>query len=386
MTHEPRAGAGLIEGLRSLERATSHWEGGGDMPAPPVRERLEDLATRLSRLLDRAPQVAEKPGVGGQHQKLIGNSAALQGILSTIARIAPRNSHVLITGESGTGKELAAREVHTASARREGRFVPVDCGSISDTLLESELFGHRKGAFTGAMNDRAGLIEDATGGTLFLDELANSSPSLQTRLLRVLQEGEIRRVGENRARQVDLRVIAATSGNLQTLVREQRFREDLYYRLNVVHLELPPLRRRTEDIPVLIEHSVTACSQRYSLPPKRFTAAALEVLLRYPWPGNVRELQNVIERSLLLATGSTIAPDGLPVGLLDALLRLDPSDETTDPQKNGEQRLIERLLLESDGDKSRAARLIGWHRAKLYRRLRAYRIPFDFGRSRARED
>ena len=384
MTHEPRAGARLLEGLRSLERATSHWEHDGDLPGP-IRERLEDLAARLSRLLARGRQVAETTEPVEPARQLVGNSSALQGILSTIARIAPRDSHVLITGESGTGKELVARAVHDASSRSSGCFVPVDCGSIADTLLESELFGHRKGAFTGALHDRAGLLEEASGGTLFLDELANSSPSLQTRLLRVLQEGEIRRVGENRSRRVDLRVIAATSGNLESLVRRARFREDLYYRLNVVHLALPTLRQRPEDIPMLIDHFVAACSRRYGLPPKRFTPAAVEVLLRYPWPGNVRELQNVIERSLLLATGDAIAPDGLPVGLLDALLDLSPSNSTDDPPKSGEHRLIERALLESNGDKSRAARLIGWHRTKLYRRLRAYRIPYDFGRERASE-
>ena len=315
---------------------------------------------------------------------MVGKSEPMQAVLATIRLIGPRESNILIEGESGTGKELVARAIHAASLRRQRGFVAVDCGSLSDTLLESELFGHRKGSFTGATGDRVGLLEEADGGTLFLDELANASPAFQARLLRVLQEGEVRRIGENRTRQIYLRVIGATSTNLQTLVSAGRFREDLYYRLNVISLNLPPVRKRQEDVPALLDYFLAHCCSRYDLPSKRFTQAALEILLRYRWPGNVREVENVVERAVLMAPSESIGPDSLPPQFLDALLQFEDKDTAAGPVKTGEQQMIERALLESNGNKSRAARLIGWHRTKLYRRLKSYRIPNDLGCDRDR--
>ena len=295
----------------------------------------------------------------------------MRSLLALLERIAPRDSHVLIEGESGTGKELVARALHRASPRSAAPFVAVDCGALPDTLLESELFGHRRGAFTGALADREGLVEAADGGTLFLDELANASPAFQTRLLRVLQEGEVRRVGENRPRRVDLRVVAATSGDLRRLIAAGRFRGDLYYRLNVMTIDLPPLRRRPEDIPPLVEHFLERACARHGLPRRGLSAAALEILCRYPWPGNVRELENVIERLVLLAPAAEIAASDLPGPLLDALLATPAAPPGDDAAKTGEQRMIEMALLASDGDRTRAARAIGWPRTKLYRRLLA---------------
>ncbi|MFQ5766603.1 MAG: sigma 54-interacting transcriptional regulator, partial [Acidobacteriota bacterium] len=238
-----------------------------------------------------------------------------------------------------------------------------------------------KGSFTGAALDRTGLMETADGGTLFLDEIANASLIFQTRLLRVLQEREIRRVGENHTRSVDFRVVAATSGRLSELMAAGRFREDLYYRLNVISIHVPSLRQRGEDIIPLADHFLVRSCTRHALPPRRFTRAATEILLRYSWPGNVRELENVVERSVLMAPGASIDASLLPAGLLDSLLDLERGAGTQDC-KTGEQRLIEKTLLQTGGDKSRAARLIGWHRTKLYRRLRRYGIPYDLGRER----
>ena len=359
-----------------IERRT----GDARPPSPAEAEVLVDAGRRLLALAARGRAVAEGTAA---RRGLIGESPALRALLALLERIAPRDSHVLIEGESGTGKELVARALHRASPRAPAPFVAVDCGALPDSLLESELFGHRRGAFTGALADRAGLIEAADGGTLFLDELANASPAFQTRLLRVLQEREVRRVGENRARGVDLRVVAATSGDLRHLIAAGRFRGDLYYRLNVITIDLPPLRHRREDVPPLVEHFLGRACGRHGLAPRRLSEAALEILCRYPWPGNVRELENVVERLVLLSIGTEIAAADLPGPLLDALL-VTPAEPAGDgASKSGEQRMIELALLASDGDRTRAARAIGWPRTKLYRRLQRYGIPSGFGRARA---
>jgi len=342
--------------------------------------RLQQVAGHLYRLAESPPAGIELQPATSPACMLVGDGPAMSRLRSLIGRIAPRESNVLILGNSGTGKELVARAIHTSGPRRHGRFVAMDCGALSDTLLESELFGHRRGAFTGAGIDRVGLLEEAHDGTLFLDELANASAAFQTRLLRVLQEGEIRRVGENRTRAVDLRVIAATSGDLPGLVREGRFRGDLYYRINVLALTLPPLRQRCEDIPLLLRHFLAEVEARHALPPRRFSGAVLEVLLRYRWPGNVRELRNVVERAALMSTGAEITTEALPTELMDDLLRGDDKGEAPAATKTGEQRMIEHALLEADGERTRAARIIGWPRSKLYRRLHRYAIPAAFGR------
>jgi len=372
----------LYSGLREVEAALRSFQKEGAALAPPERKRLDHLLRALQERLDGDPRTAEPAAEApvSRQKRLVGESASIQAVRSTIERIAPRESNVLIQGESGTGKELVARAIHTAGPRGRAQFVPVDCGALADSLLESELFGHRKGSFTGAIADRAGLLEEADGGTLFLDELANASPAFQTRLLRVLQEGEIRRVGENRVRRVSLRVITATSGDLPRLMARGTFRQDLYYRLNVISLEVAPLRERPEDIPLLLEHALRASIARHGLPPKDLSQAALEVLIRYRWPGNVRELENVVERAVLMAPGDVITPENLPAALLDALLHLGCGGNDGASRKSGEQQLVERALLEADGNRTRAAHLIGWSRGKLYRRLSQFRIPWEFGR------
>ncbi|MFQ5670845.1 MAG: sigma-54 interaction domain-containing protein [Acidobacteriota bacterium] len=381
----------MTELLGELERLVARLcclkEAAG-MDSSPAARRIRRLGDRLLDLLGESHDTAENPSAfpAAEHTltQMIGESQAMHTVQQLIARIAPRSSNVLIQGESGTGKELVARAIHRMRGTTDHPFIPVDCGALSDTLLESELFGHRKGSFTGATVDRVGLFEEADGGTLFLDEIANASARFQTRLLRVLQERQVRRVGENHLRPLRLRVISATSGDLRRLVFQGRFREDLYYRLNVLSLDLPPLRERKEDIPALVEHFVHQCCLRHGLPLKRFNRAAMEILVRSPWPGNVRELENVVERSVLLVPGALISPGSLPSSLVDALLQFPEENGGQVRNKTGEQQMIERALLTASGDRSRAARLIGWHRTKLYRRLHQYRIPGDFGRDRPR--
>ncbi|TDI34099.1 MAG: sigma-54-dependent Fis family transcriptional regulator [Acidobacteria bacterium] len=382
MSQDQQLKGRLLAQVRQLEDLLRGWTDRqhGEGLTGADCNRLQQVAGHLHRLAEAPAGGIEPPAASSPACMLIGEGPAMSRLRNLIGRIAPRDSNVLILGDSGTGKELVARAIHTSGPRRHGRFVAMDCGALSDTLLESELFGHRRGAFTGANTDRVGLLEEAHDGTLFLDELANASPAFQTRLLRVLQEGEIRRVGENRTRFVDLRVIAATSGDLPNLVREGRFRGDLYYRINVLALTLPPLCQRREDIPTLLSHFLAEMEARHALPPRRFSAAVLEILLRYRWPGNVRELRNVVERAALMSTAVEITPEDLPVELLDDLLRGDSEEGAPIVTKTGEQRMIEHALLEANGERTRAARIIGWPRSKLYRRLHSYAIPSGFGR------
>jgi len=233
---------------------------------------------------------------------LIGESAAMQEICDRIHRVAPTDATVLILGESGTGKELVARAIHEQSPRSESSIVTVNCASIPESLIEAELFGHEKGAFTGADRPRPGLIEAASGSTLFLDEIGELTPAAQSRLLRVLQEGEIRRVGSHSTRKVDVRLLAATHRDLAAMVREGQFREDLYYRLNVMSIQLPPLRERKGDIPALARHLLKKVSERIKRPKLRLSPEALDRMLTYPWPGNVREMENALERAAFSQT------------------------------------------------------------------------------------
>jgi Nif-specific regulatory protein len=312
-------------------------------------------------------------------ENLVGGSAAMKRLREVIAGVLDNDSSVLLCGESGTGKEVVARAVHYNGKRRERKFVAVDCGALPENLLEAELFGHARGAFTGADRERVGLIQEADGGTLFLDEITNTSLGLQARLLRVLQEREVRRVGENTMRRVDVRFIAATNADLQALMDSGRFRRDLYYRLNVVTIEVPPLRDRREDVPLLVDHFMRE-RVRQGRPVKAVRPAAMDCLVRFDWPGNVRELENVLERALILSAGDVIDVSDLP----DALR--GPTEGQTDGSngnghKSGEQVMIEDALRRFGGDKAKTARYIGWNRQKLYRRMRSFGIPADFGRA-----
>jgi two-component system, NtrC family, response regulator AtoC len=330
------------------------------------REQLRREVTRLRR------QVAQLGSTG----ELVGKSAAMRDVGDVTARVAPYPSTVLITGESGTGKEAVARSIHRQSPRSERSFVAVNCGAIPENLLESELFGHEKGAFTGADRVREGLVEEADGGTLFLDEIGELPLPLQVKLLRVLQERSIRRVGGAAERPVDVRVLAATARDLAVEVRESRFREDLFFRVNVVHIHVPPLRARPEDIPLLTDHFLLRHAERLSMVPPVATPELLSVLARYPWPGNVRELENALERAMILSGGSP-GPEHLPEhirqGTLLFAIRDDDGDLSVKRRLPSLERdLILRALQQAGGNRTRAADLLELSVRALSYKIRDY--------------
>src|SRR5690606_38277239 len=312
---------------------------------------------------------------------IIGDSPAIQRIKGTIARVAPTEARVLITGEPGTGKELVARWIHHESARAGGPLVEVNCAAIPSELIESELFGHEKGSFTGATKQRIGKFEQADGGTLFLDEIGDMSLSAQAKVLRALQESKISRVGGDRAIEVNVRVVAATNRNLLDEVQEGRFREDLYHRLSVILIHVPPLRERKSDIALIARFMLERVSRRNGMEPKAFTDAALERLQRYDWRGNVRELNNVVERLLILSEGDQITeadveqyvrPGGAAQDPLAGLL--NQYEQFADFRDMAEKLFIERKLDEFDWNVSRTAEAIGIQRSHLYNKLNKYNI------------
>ncbi|MDB4881970.1 MAG: two component, sigma54 specific, transcriptional regulator, Fis family [Gemmatimonadetes bacterium] len=303
---------------------------------------------------------------------VVGRSPKLAQALALADKVARHPSTALITGESGTGKELIARHIHDASPRASKPFVAVNCGAIPEALLESELFGHTRGAFTGATAERQGLFEEADGGTLFLDELGDLPLPLQVKLLRALQEGEVRRVGDNASRSVDVRVVAATARDLETDVAEGRFRADLYYRVNVVRIHLPALRERSEDVPELVRHFVDRFNRRLDLHVTGVTPAAMRALVEYPWPGNVRELENIVERAMVLTDGPQLDLDQLPT-LATPASRPDGGNSPLDLSVKRrldalERALIKEALERTRGNRTRAAKLLDLsHRALLYK-------------------
>lgn len=304
---------------------------------------------------------------------MIGKSEAMKRTFGLIERVAHVRSTVLLSGESGTGKELAAKAVHDLSPRHDKPWVAVNCGAIPETLIESELFGHVKGAFTDASRDKNGLFEEADGGTLFLDEIAELPLPTQVKLLRVIQEGEVRRVGATQTVKIDVRIIAASLHNLNDLVKEGKFREDLFYRLNVIHIKLPALRERIEDLDLLISHFITVQNARQGTHIERVSPEVLERMQSYAWPGNVRELQNAIERGTVLSMGNQIDLDVLPDKIkesTDELHQLFQSDERSIKKMTLmlERILIRRALEQTGGNRSRAARILEIsHRALLYK-------------------
>jgi DNA-binding NtrC family response regulator len=302
--------------------------------------------------------------------EIIGTSDALQKVLELVKKVAATSAHVLIQGESGTGKELIARSVHFNSDRSDRPFLAVNCGALSESLLESELFGHKKGSFTGAVTDSKGLFRSASGGTLFLDEIGEMTPSLQVKLLRALQEHEVTPVGSTETIRFDARIIAATNKDLEAKVAEGRFREDLYYRLNVVEITVPPLRERRDDIPILVRHFASRSSRRQGINEPPVTAVALEALKAYDWPGNIRELEHVIERSVIL-TPERIDTASLPEKLTVAggNIRGSGSPLTLDEV---ERKYISEILERVDGDKVQAAHILGIDLSTLYRKLKRY--------------
>ena len=304
-------------------------------------------------------------------RSLVGESARMKEVFQFLARVAPTEATILIGGESGTGKELAARAAHRSSPRASKPFVAINCAAIPDNLLETELFGYEKGAFTGAAGQKKGRLEMADGGVVFLDEIGELAPALQVKLLRVLQEREFERVGGNRPIRVDIRLIAATNRNLEEEVRSGQFRQDLYFRLNVVSLTMPPLRDHKEDLPLLVNFFVEKHFRKCGSRPKPLSRAALACMVNYDWPGNVRELENVVERALVLGTSDEILPEDLP----ESLLEREPAPGTQEAKyhvavKDLKKRLIQNALEEAHGSYTEAARVLGVHPNYLHRLIR----------------
>jgi DNA-binding NtrC family response regulator len=337
---------------------------------------VEEIRATVRRALGRQAETqAALPVAGEEIGGVVGRSPGMVDVYKTIARVAPGRSTVLILGESGTGKELIARAIHENSTRRKHPFVAVDCGALTETLLESELFGHVRGAFTGAIADAQGLFAEADGGTIFLDEIGDISPALQAKLLRVLQEHQIRPVGGSAWRRVDVRVIAATNRDLAAAVQAGRFREDLYYRLKVVTIDVPPLRDRREDIPLLVDHLVRRAARECRKPVTGVSEAALALLCAYQWPGNVRELAHALERGVALAQQDVLTAEDLPAELHEPAGSPPPATAADRPTlAELKRRYVHRIYEECGGNVSRAAAVLGVDRRSLYRMLQRYGV------------
>ena len=327
-----------------------------------------DNARLYQGLTVETAQMREALGRWEQFPEMIGRSPAMQPVYNLMTRVIPTDAPVLILGETGTGKELVARAIHYSGPRKARPFVPVNCGAIPENLLEGELFGSRRGAFTGAVTDRKGLFEAADSGAIFLDEIADLPLSLQPKLLRVLQNGEMRRVGDTQPIHVDVRVISATNKNLAVLVRDGRFRDDLYYRLNVIPIDLPPLRRRREDIPLLVNHFLKRSADRLGKKVTGIDRAALAMLIEYAWPGNIRQLENTVERAAVLCAGDRL-------GREDILLT-QPEPETMPddlPVAEIERRVVLERLKQFSGNRTRTAASLGISRRTLLNKLAEWR-------------
>jgi len=355
-------------------------EGAYDYVSKPFK--LDEIKLTIQRSLEQQRLVEENIHYRQELitkyklENIVGRSPQMLQVYKTIARVAESRSTVLITGESGTGKELIARAIHFNSPRSPRPFVAVDCSSLAESLLESELFGHVRGAFTGAVTTKKGLFEEADRGTCFLDEISNISLAIQAKLLRVLQEHEIKRVGGTETIKIDVRMVAATNQNLEELVAEKRFREDLFYRLNVVSIHLPSLRERPEDIPLLADHFLNKYATQNNKPICRISPDAMDVLTRYRWPGNVRELENVIERAATLSNTNLIIPADLPRRLQVELSQNAISSLPSSlPLSELEKLYIQKVLEETGGNKKKAADILGIDRRTLYRMATRLGLP-----------
>lgn len=383
--HEPLLPVVILTALATVELAVEAMQAGAfdfiSKPfVPEVVTAVAMRATERSRLLRENVVLREEAKRFAFADEILGESAAIRGVKQTIARVAPTNATVLITGETGTGKELVARAIHKGSTRSKENFLAVNCAAVSEQLLESELFGHEKGAFTGADKPRQGLFEAAHDGTLFLDEAGEMSLGLQAKLLRVLTDGQFLRVGATLPRTVDVRVIVATHRDLPERVREGTFREDLYYRLAVVPIFIPPLRERPEDIPVLVKEMLTQVARDLKIEVKPLLPKSLDKLSKYRFPGNVRELRNLIERACILASGDVIAENDLilqsendPANTDDDWIA-DLPDRMNLPKtlERLERSLIQRALVTSNGVQAEAARKLGISRSDVAYKMRKY--------------
>src|SRR4051794_602694 len=373
----------LVTGFGTLDSAVeAAREGAWDFISKPFKVQEVVAIARRALEQDRTSADAERRAeqISGPYEQggLLGRSPVMIGLYKEIARVAPTRSTILIIGESGAGKELVARSIHQHSTRSTGSFVAVNCGALTETLLEAELFGHVRGAFTGAVNDRKGLWEEAAGGTLFLDEVGETSPALQVKLLRALQEGEVRRVGASRTTQVDARILAATNRNLEQDVKAGKFREDLYYRLSVVTLRVPALKERRTDIPLLAERFLAVVLDREGHQHLTLSEETIRTLVAYNWPGNVRELESAIEYAVLHARGHAIAPEDLPEKLQSAQVRaaarspLSALFEDLPALDELERRYLVYILEIAGGNRTRAAEILGIDRRTLYRMIERY--------------
>ena len=367
----------MITGHATVESAVAAMRlGAYDYLSKPFKLDQVRLVVRRAveqkRLADENRRLRQEVEHYQRFEQIVGKSSCMQELFRAIEKAAPTNSTVLVCGETGTGKDLVARALHQRSPRAKGPLVSISCGAIPEALLESELFGHAKGAFTGAHADRKGVFESAEGGTLFLDEIGDLPLPMQVKLLRALQEREIQRLGETRTRKVDVRLVAATHRDLRQEMQQGRFREDLYYRLDVISVVVPPLRQRREDIPLLVEHFLRKYNPEMGKALRGASPEALALLMRYNWPGNVRELQNAIERAVILQDGSQLQPEDFPLG------RTGQAPATTEPTgelvslEELERRHILWVLRQTDNHQSRAAQILGIGRRTLYRKLREY--------------
>jgi len=359
----------ILTAFASIENSVDAMRlGAFDYLSKPFK--VDVLLNSIKNALAKKAQNLDLQNTNENFKEIIGNSEGINQVLWMTSQIANTNCTVLITGESGTGKELIARAIHEHSGRRNQPLVTVNCVTLAETLLESELFGHVRGSFTGAVRDRKGLFQEADGGSIFLDEIGDITPQTQKKLLRVLQEGEIRRIGDNQPIRVDVRIIVATNRDLEAEVAKGNFRQDLYYRLNVIPIHLPPLRERQDDIPLLAHHFIKKYAQEIGKEPPSLTPEALECLVAYPWPGNIRELENIIERALALSNKKILDPDDLMFRIRKIGESRSQPDGSTLAEM--EKSVILKTLQSCAGNHKLAAENLGISMTTLWRKLKTY--------------
>ncbi len=368
----------VFTGYGSIDTAVEAIQAGAfHFLTKPVK--INELRALAMRALEKVALIQERDDLKkslaaySRQQYIIGHSQAMQDVLSVVKKVCSLNCNVLIQGESGTGKELVARAIHFLGSRREHPFIAFSCGGFSEELIANELFGHEKGAFTGAQNTKVGLLESADKGTLFLDEIEIMPSSMQVKLLRFIQERTLIRVGGTRAIPLDVRIIAAGNKNLKTATEQNRFREDLFYRLNVVSIELPPLRERRGDIPLLINHFINKYNQQFGMSVSSVDAEVVDIFKQYPFPGNVRELENIIERAIALSDDKTITPKDLPDDLFTFSIE-DMKSEGWQSLEDHEKEYIRRVLVETNYNKVKAAEILRVARSTLWRKIKAYSL------------
>ncbi|MFP3868391.1 MAG: sigma-54-dependent transcriptional regulator [Desulfobacteraceae bacterium] len=377
----PRIQVIMITGYPDIEVAVECMKlGAVDYLVKPFRiDELESLVNKALNLLKQTPSLPalEEPLEQGI-DSIVGESPAMQKVFAKIRRAAPSDSTVLLTGESGTGKELVARAIHDLSPRAHREFVPVDCSALVESLLESELFGHVKGSFTGAHQTKHGLFELANHGTFFFDEITNLSLNIQAKLLRVIQEREFMKVGSQKRTKLDIRIIASSNRDLTEAIKEGSFREDLFYRLSVIPIHLPPLRERTGDIPLLVEHFLNKYSQKANRQTKGISSRALKMLCSYSWPGNVRELEHTIERIIILEDGDAILPEHLPSFISQRQGEFQVFSDEDHSLEELEKRYIQFILRRTKGKRQEAARILGINRKTLGQRIKKYKLRVNW--------